>query len=302
MTSSASVSPLAESTSARSWLTSLELLLLGAVWGGSFLFMRIGAGPFGASVLVELRLLFGALVLTPFLYRAHRHVRREQWPFLLLAALLSSALPFFLFAWGAERAPAGIGAITNSLAVLFTALIGFLLYQDRISRRRAIALVAGFVGVVVLMSHRTAGSGIMLAALAGTSAACCYGFSANIIKHHLAQLPPVMLAAISLWLAALMMLVPALLHLPAVVPPASAWGAAIGLGVVCTGLAYAFYFRLIRRIGPARAVTCTYLVPVFAVIWAWLWLDEAITVQMICAGALILGGVIYSQRDKAPRI
>ena len=161
MTSSASVSPLADPASARPWLTALELLVLGAVWGGSFLFMRIGAGPFGASVLVELRLLFGALVLTPFLYRAHRHVRRDQWPFLLLAALLSSALPFFLFAWGAERAPAGIGAITNSLAVLFTTLVGFLLYGDRISRRRRIALAAGFIGVVVLMIHRTAGSGLI---------------------------------------------------------------------------------------------------------------------------------------------
>ncbi len=299
MTSSVSAPPLADPAIARPWLTALELLALGAVWGGSFLFMRIAAGPFGASVLVELRLLFGALVLTPFLYRAHRHVQRSQWPYLLLAALLSSALPFFLFAWGAERAPAGIGAITNSLAVLFTALVGFLLYGEKISRRRVIALVAGFVGVVVLMSHRTGGSGIVLAALAGTSAACCYGFSANIIKHHLSQLPPVMLAAISLWLAALMMAVPAVMNLPAQAPPRTAWAAAICLGMLCTGLAYAFYFRLIKRIGAARAVTCTYLVPLFAVVWAWLWLGEAITMQMVCAGALILGGVIFSQRDRS---
>ncbi|MHC1479773.1 DMT family transporter [Frateuria aurantia] len=301
MTTSASVSGGAQQEGVRSWTTALELVVLGAVWGGSFLFMRMASGPFGASVLVELRLLFGALVLSPFLYRAHLHIKRSQWPYLLLAALLSSALPFFLFAWGAERAPAGIGAITNSLAVLFTALIGFLLYGQRISRRRVIALFTGFFGVVVLMSHRTGGSGIVLAALAGTTAACCYGFSANIIKHHLSELPPVMLAAISLWLAALMMLVPAALNLPAVVPPASAWLAAVCLGMVCTGIAYGFYFRLIKRIGAARAVTSTYLVPMFAVLWAWLWLGEAITPQMICAGALILGGVIFSQRDKAPR-
>jgi drug/metabolite transporter (DMT)-like permease len=213
-----------------------------------------------------------------------------------IVGALNSAIPFTLFAWGAERAPAGVGAIANSLTVLFTALVALLVYRERIGPRRALAMLVGFVGVVVLMSGKVAGSNVFAAALAGTAASFCYGFAANFTKRWFADVPPLAAVAGTLGCAALMLAPFAWAAWPAQTPAAPAWGSAIALGVLCTGIAYAFFFRLIQRVGAARATTCTYLVPLFGVGWGWLLLAETPTLTMLVAGALILGSVIVSQR------
>ena len=115
--------------------------MLGAIWGSSFLFMRIAAKDFGPLPLVEVRLLAGVVILLPFLWRARARITRAHWPRFALIGALNSAIPFALFAWGAERAPAGIGAIANSMTALFAALVAFVVFGERIGTRRAIALV-----------------------------------------------------------------------------------------------------------------------------------------------------------------
>jgi drug/metabolite transporter (DMT)-like permease len=214
-----------------------------------------------------------------------------------LVGLLNSAIPFSLFAWGAERAPAGIGAIANSMTVLFTALIAFVFYGERIGTRRALALVAGFVGVVILASGRTAGDNIALAAIAGTLASLCYGFAVNLTKRKLIDLQPVVGVAGTLSCSALMLAVPAVATWPADPVPPLSWLAAVTLGVLCTGFAYFLFFRLLQRISATRAATCNYLIPVFGVGWAWLLLGETPTLTMLVSGVLILGSVIFSQRE-----
>ncbi len=278
------------------WLTPLELGLLGAIWGASFMFMRVAAPEFGAAPLVELRLALGALVLLPMLWRARAQFPRALWPKLALIGAINSAVPFALFAWAAQRAPAGVGAITNAMAVLFTALVGFLFFGERIGVRRAGALLAGFAGVVVLASGKTAGASIGWAVVAGCSAAFLYGVGVHLVKRHLTGLPPMAVAAATLGTAALLMLPFALAQWPQHAVPGRAWFAAGMLGVLCTGIAYGLYYRLIKRVGPGRAVTVTYLVPLFAVGWAWALLDEPLTVPMAISGALILGSVAMSQR------
>ncbi|HET6436264.1 MAG TPA: DMT family transporter, partial [Xanthomonadaceae bacterium] len=125
----------------RAWLTPLELGVLGAIWGASFLFMRVAAADFGPFALVEVRLGLGALVLLPFLWKARAQFPARLWPKLALIGAINSAAPFLLFAWAAERAPAGIGAIANAMTVLFTALVGFLFFGEKIGRTRAVALL-----------------------------------------------------------------------------------------------------------------------------------------------------------------
>src|ERR1700733_13563034 len=152
------------------WQTPAELILLGAIWGASFLFMRIGAADFGPFPLVEVRLTMGALVLLPFLWRERlRFTAPLRWRLAGIGAI-NAAIPFALFAWGAERAPAGIGAICNALTVMFKVLVGVAFYGERISLRQSIGMLAGFAGVVVLASGKTSGAGVWLAALAGTTA------------------------------------------------------------------------------------------------------------------------------------
>src|SRR6266705_1352912 len=229
------------------WRTPLELTLLGAIWGGSFLFMRVAASDFGPFPLVEARLGLGALVLLPLLWAARAQFTPALWLRIAGIAAINSVIPFALFAWGAERAPAGIGAITNAMTVMFTALVAFLFFGERIGPRRLIGLVGGFVGVANLVSGT-----VMLAPLA------IYNW-----PHH-----PI---------------------------GAASWASALLLGVLCTGVAFVFYYRLIARVGAPRTSTVTYLIPLFGVIWAWLILGEPLTLTMALAGALILAGVALSQ-------
>lgn len=278
------------------WLTPLELLLLGAIWGGSFFFMRVAAAPFGPFALVEMRVLLGALILLPFLWRVRKRLDAMRWRQLAIVGALNSAIPFSLFAWGAERAPAGIGAIANSLTVLCTALVAFALYRERIGARRGIAMLVGFVGVIVLVNDKTSGDHVAGAAIAGALASLSYGFAANFTKRWLADLPPLAAVAGTLVCSTLMVAPLAFATWPQASPPRGAWLSAIALGVLCTGIAYAFLFRLIARVGAARATTCTYLIPLFGVLWAWLLLGEQPSALMLIAGALILGSVIASQR------
>ncbi|SDD38423.1 DMT family transporter [Aquimonas voraii] len=293
--------PLPSAPSLRSepgWLTPLELAVLGAIWGASFLFMRVAAPEFGAFALVEVRLLSGAMVLLPFLWLARRRFPLRLWAAIAGIAAINTALPFVLFAWAAGRAPAGIGAIANAMTVPFTALVGHLFFQQRIGPARAAALAVGFVGVVVLASGRSAGASVGLAAAAGTLAAFCYGLGVHLVRRHLGGLPPAALACATLLCASLMTLPLALWHWPAVTPSPLSWAAAVALGVLCTGLALVGYYRLVERIGPARTSTVTYLIPLFAVAWAWWLLDEPVTMAMLLAGALVLGSVAVSQRAR----
>ena len=294
----ASASTTAAATTVRGWITPLELAVLGAIWGASFLFMRIAANDFGAIPLVEVRLALGSLVLLPFLLRARRQFPLQLWPKLALVGAINSAVPFMLFAWAAQRAPAGIGAIANAMTVLFTALVGFLFFGEKIGPRRAMALVAGFAGVVVLASDRTAGASIGWAVAAGAGAAFLYGIGINLVRRHLTGLPPAAVASATLGVSALLTLPFAIAQWPQHAVAMKSWLSAGMLGVLCTGLAFVSYYRLIARIGASRASTVTYLIPLFGVAWAWMLLGEPLTMKMGIAGAIILGSVALSQRAK----
>lgn len=289
---------LAAATGTRDWRTPLELTLLGAIWGCSFLFMRVAVPSFGPYALVEVRLLLGALVLLPFLWKARAQFPARRWRWLVPIGLINSAIPFVLFAWAAQRAPAAIGAICNAMTVLFAALIAFLFFGEKIGMRRALALLVGFTGVVVLATAKVSGLSIGAAVIAGSLAALLYGLGVNLVKRHMTGLPPAASAGATLGSAALVMLPMAVTHWPDASIPALSWACAIALGVVCTGLAFLMFYRLIARIGPARASTVTYLVPMFGALFAWLFLGEPVTLAMLIAGALILGSVAVSQRSR----
>jgi drug/metabolite transporter (DMT)-like permease len=296
----ATMAPVTVAAKTAPWLTPIELTLLGAIWGGSFLFMRVAAADFGPFALVEVRLALGALVLLPFLWRARGLFTATLWLQLAWISAINSAIPFVLFAWGAERAPAGIGAITNAMAVMFAALVAFIFYGERIGPRRAVGLLAGFVGVAVLASGKTGGTSAGPAVLAGTSAALLYGIGANVLRRYLKGIPASAVAAATLITASVLLSPVAIYTWPKHPIPAISWVSAVLLGVLCTGTAYAIYYRLIHRIGAPRAATVTYLIPLFAVIWAWLILGEPLTGTMAASGALILAGVALSQQ-RAPQ-
>lgn len=282
------------------WVTPVELIVLGAIWGSAFLFMRIAAPAFGAMPLVELRLGLGALVLLPFLWRERRHFTSSVWMRVTLVGAINAAIPFALFAWAAERAPAGIGAIANSTTAMFAAMVAVFFFGDRLQARRGVGLVVGFLGVVVLASGKTEGASITSAAIAGTIGALFYGVGINLVRRYLAGLPPYAGACANLLTATVLCAPFAVATWPEQAVPMQAWWSALALGALCSGVAFVMYYRLIYRIGAPRAATVAYLIPLFGVFWAWLVLGEVITGTMILAGVLILLGVALSQQRSAP--
>src|SRR5262249_4084166 len=145
------------------------------------------------------------------------------------------------------------------------------------------------------------GESVWPAALAGATAALCYGFGGNLLKRYLAGVPASAVASATSICASVLVAPLAMATWPHHPIPLVSWASAALLGVVCTGLAYVLYYRLIHRIGAPRAATVTYIIPLFGVLWAWMLLGEALTVTMALAGALILGGVALSQmKTRAP--
>jgi drug/metabolite transporter (DMT)-like permease len=277
------------------------LLVLGAIWGGSFLFMRIAVNDFGPVPLVEMRLALGSALLLPFLWRDREKFTLRRWPMMAFIGLMNSALPFLLFAWAAERAPAGVGAIANGMTALCAALMGFLFFHEKLSSRQSIALVAGFAGIIVLASGKMAGMSVGWASIAGAVASLMYGLGAHMARRHLQGLPPAALAAVTLGSGALLAAPFAIATWPRHAIPMKSWLSAGALGMLCTGIAFAMFYRLIEKVGANRTTIVTYLIPPFGVAWGWLFLDEPVTLTMSIACVLILGSVALSQNWGAKR-
>jgi drug/metabolite transporter (DMT)-like permease len=275
----------------------VDLLLLAAIWGASFLFMRVAAPHFGAWPLVFVRVGLASLVLLPLLlWHGQGAALREHWKAIAVVGVLNSGLPFALFTLAALAINAGLSAIFNATTPLWTALIAWFWLSDRPPAQRLLGLAVGFGGVLALAAGKASlqpgehGISPALAIAACIAAASMYGLAANATKRWLAGVPSLALAAGSQLAASALAFVPALLTWPETLPPARAWGAAVLLAVVCTGVAYVLYFRLIARIGPAGASSVTFLVPLFAVLWGWAFLDEVPTLGMAAGGAVILLG------------
>jgi drug/metabolite transporter (DMT)-like permease len=274
----------------------LQLIVLGAIWGASFLFLRLAVNDFGPVPLVEVRLALGSLLLLPFLWRDRARFSLNRLPMMALIGALNSGLPFLLFAWAAERAPAGVGAIANGMTALCAGLVGFLFFGEKLGSRQSIALCTGFVGILVLASGKIAGMSVGWASLAGALASVFYGLGIHMARRYLSGLPAAALASVTLGSAALLAAPFAVAIWPTQDIPMKAWLSAAALGVFCTGIAFVLYYRLIERIGANRTSTVTYLIPPFGVAWGWLFLSEPVTLTMAIACVLILGSVALSHR------
>jgi len=274
-----------------------ELLLLAALWGGAFLFLRIGAPPFGPVALIALRVGIAALLLLPVL--ALRGglgpLRRHAAP-LLFMGVVNSVLPFVLFAYATLHLTAGFAAVLNATSPMFTALVAWVWLRERLTASRWFGLVVGMSGVVLLvwdkLSLSAAGSTLAVAAcLAGS---LFYGIGGNFARRRLDGVRPEAIAAGSQAAATLVLAPFALMAWPTVTPSMPAWGAVLVLGLACTGLAFILYFRLIGNVGPSRAITVTFLIPAFGMLFGAIFLGEPVTARMIAGGLVVLAGTALS--------
>jgi len=284
---------------AKGWLA--DFLILAAIWGSSFLFMHVAAVELGAWPTAAMRVAIASAFLLPLmLAKGHWGTLRQHWKPVLWVGALNSGIPFALYAFAVMHISTGFSSILNATVPLFGAVVAWLWLGDKLSLSRSVGLCVGFGGVVMLAggqaSFQPNSSGIppAWAVLACLAATTCYALAASFTKKHIPSLPPLVTATGSQIGATLVLMLPALWFAPEHGPSASAWGALLVVGVLCSGVAYVLYFRLIERAGPARALTVTYLVPVFAVTYGVLFLGEAVTAWMLLCGAVILLGTSLS--------
>ena len=281
------------------WLT--EFVLLGAIWGASFLFTRLGAAEFGALPTAGVRVGIAALFLLPML------LARGQWPSLVrhwkkifFLGMLNSGIPFALYAYALLSISTGLSSLINATVPLFGALVAWLWLKDRPHGMKIIGLLIGFVGVAMLASGKASfkpnSEGLVTgwAVLACLGACLCYGLAASFTKRYLSGQPSLVIATGSQIGATLGLALPTFLFWPSQMPGATAWLALLAVGVLCTGVAYVLYFRLIDKVGASGALTVTFLIPVFAVFYGVVFLGESVTAWMLICGAVILCGTALS--------
>lgn len=276
----------------------IDLLMLAALFGASFLFMRIAAPAFGTYPTTALRVGIAALLLIPLaLAREGSRELVANWKPLTLMGLVTAAIPFACYSYAALTLPSGVSALLNATTPLWAAIIARAWLGERLTGWRNVGLVIGFVGALVLFGTplpASSGSAVYLAYLAALCAPLMYGVSANYSQRYLSHTSPLVNAAGSVAGAAAILLVPAWATWPQTAIPWQAWLAVILLACLSTAFAYILYFRLLSRIGSVGVVTVTYLVPLFGIAWGAIFLQEAITPDMILAGCIILLGTTFA--------
>ncbi|WP_374688701.1 DMT family transporter [Promineifilum sp.] len=278
----------------------LLLMLLAAMWGPSFLFIKVAVGDIPPLTLVLGRVGVGATFLLVALMAARRSLPRERtlWRRLAVLALLQNALPWILLSWGEQYIDSALASILNGTTPIFTIILAhFLVPGDRMTASKLLGVLLGFVGLFLLILPSLAG-GVQASTwglIAVAVASALYGIAIIYSRAHLRGLPPLVAPATQLSLATLFMLPVALLidrpwQLAAPSPAAAA--SLVALGILGTGLAFIVYYRLLETANPTYISMVTYVIPVFGVILGVLVLDEQLTWYALAGFALILLGVM----------
>ena len=280
----------------------LRLVLLGAIWGSSFLLMKVALDAFSPVQLVAGRIVTGAVTLSALLLILKVKLPREPRVWLLLAfmGLVANLAPFLLIAWGQQHITSAMAAILNSTTPLFTAFFaGLALPDERMTSLRALGIAIGFVGVGVIVGTDTGGS--LGGQLLIVSAAALYGVGFVFSRRNLAGRGASPLALPAGQLIVSSVVVVPLAVWDSVVFEAPRFGvvesaSVLALGALGTGVAFYLYYRLIEDVGATSASFVTYLIPVFGVFLGWLVLGERIGPNAVLGAAIVIGGITLAER------
>ena len=267
-----------------------QLIALSALWGASFLFLRMASPLLGPQVMAGGRMLLATLTLALLMRLLNHRWPWRHWRELVLLGVLSVAAPFLLYAWAALHLPAGYSALLNSTAVLFGTLAAAWFKEDVLTGRKLLGCLCGFagVGLIVRLGPVQPDVHTLTAALACVVAAACYGVATPLMKRATTRVQPLALAA-GIHLASLALVMPgALWTLPQARFTPMALAAVAVLGVITSGLAYWAHLRIIRHVSPVAAMSPAFMIPVFGVTWGHIFLGEALSPGIFAGGALVL--------------
>jgi drug/metabolite transporter (DMT)-like permease len=262
------------------------LILLGAVWGSAFMFIKISADDFGPILLVNLRLLLAGALFLPFLlrkkYLAHF---KSHFPGILILSIFSNAFPFTMFSYASLGATSNMLGILNGTTAFMTMVVAYFWLKESISLKQMFGIILGFLGILVLVNPAN-GSATLGASGFALVGALSYSFSGVYIQKYQLNANKFVLIGWAMLFGGLLLTPLSFFNLPAQIPDNNAIAALMWLGIVSTGIAYLGYIRLIEQIGAVRTSTVTYLLPVFSIIWGSIFLQEKIT-------WIIFGGFIF---------
>jgi drug/metabolite transporter (DMT)-like permease len=280
------------------------LLALSAIWGSSFMWIKIGVRDISPATLVLGRVGIGMLTLIPVVLialgarGALAELRRHWWPLFLVGAL-NAAVPFWLLSWSETRLDSGLAAIIQAAAPIFVALLALrFVPSERVTGWRLVGLLVGFGGVGLLVGVQKGGD--VVAALAVVATALCYAGSILYAGRRLRGVQPMVIALGTLLSATLLMAPAGISQAPGSAPTAETILAVVILGVVCSAIAYLLYFGIMAGAGASRAILVTYLVPATAVFYGAIFLSEPVTTSAVVGLALILGGVALGTGAVSP--
>jgi drug/metabolite transporter (DMT)-like permease len=271
-----------------------RLVALAAMWGASYLFMRVAVPHFGPIPMIAARVAIAGLALLAFarVSRTEIHWKRH-WRAYLFVGLIGLDLPFVLIAQALTTIDASTAAILNALSPLFAAIVAALWIRDPLTLSKVGGIALCLFGTIVLVGWRPAPMSApeLLAAGMSILATAIYGYTLVFTKVHLKDASPMAIAAATLELAAAALVPIAPLQAPDLAAiPATAWLALLALAFVSTTIAFIFYYRLIADVGPVKASTVTLLVPVFGMLWGVIFLGEPLTAGRLAGCAIILSG------------
>jgi drug/metabolite transporter (DMT)-like permease len=278
----------------------VQLLILGALWGAAFMFMRIAAPEFGAIGLAGARVVLACVAMLAIVAALRESMRfRSHWKKYLVVGAVNTAIPFAAYCFAALHIPSGYSAIANSTTPIWGALIASFWFKEKLGWSKWLGIVFAFAGVIALVGLKPVGVTTMVIAgmLACLAAASMYATASFLIKRYLSDVPGIVGATGMVWGAMVWLLLPALWVAPNTLPSSKAWFAIAFLALGCTAAAYVLFFHLIKTIGPQRASSVAFLFPAFAAFWGWLFLDEAITANMVIGMAFVFVGTALVSRS-----
>ena len=270
-----------------------QLLLLGALWGAAFMFMRVAVPEFGAFSMAAARVGFACVIMLGLCAVLRQSLDfRKRWKTYLAIGAVNTAIPFIAYSFAAQHIPAGYSAIANSTTPVWSALIMWLWFKEPLGALKWLGIVFAFAGVLALVGLQPLALTPLVIAgmLAAVLAACMYAIASFLIKRYLTGDSGVPGATGMLWGATMWLVLPGLLFAPAAMPSVKAWGALLALSLFCTVAGYVLFFNLIKTIGPQRASSVAFLFPAFAAFWGWLVLSEPITANMIAGMLCVFAG------------
>ena len=272
------------------------ITILGAVWGSAFMFIKIATPELGPIALVNIRLAVAGLIFIPFLLQQKylKHFRSNLKNILVLS-VINTALPFSLFAYASLESSSNMLSILNGTTAIMAVVISTIWLKVRLNFYQIMGVFIGLFGIVVLANPDNVYIS-MKATIFCLSAAFCYALSANYIQKFAYKTNTIVLIGWSLVIASVLLLPITFFNLPSQFPSNNVIFSILWLGVISTGVAFLGYVRLIEKVGAVKTATVAYFIPVFGVIWGYVFLGEPITLQILMGMILILIGIVFTNK------